>query len=334
MSTINVALLGYGTVGKGVYEIIKSNEEHIYNLLGRKVKIVAVLVKHLDKHNFLKEDILFTDQYEDILRLSKLDVVIEATVGKEPSSTYLKKAIERKCHIITANKEMFAYHGLHLEQLAEQYGVTVGYEATVAGGIPIIQTLRKLLNLNRVIKIEGILNGTSNFILSKMREENLSFETALIIAQEQGYAESDPTNDIEGLDAFYKLMILSQVCFNEQPDWNQVYREGITSISNEKIKNYAFTNHRVKHVATLNRTENGIEASVKPIVVSASHPFYNVEGVQNAISIEANIVGTISLSGPGAGMFPTASAIVEDLIHAFQPHLIQNKHTDRFSHIV
>lgn len=326
MSTINIALLGYGTVGKGVYEIIRSNQERFLTLLGQNVKVVAILVKHIDKHAALKEGILLTDNFEDIIQLPKLDVVIEATVGVEPSVSYVKKAIQRNCHVITANKEMFAHHGGEIIELAKNYETTVGYEATVAGGIPVIQTLNKLLNINQVLKIEGILNGTTNFILTKMREEGYSFEAALSLAQELGYAEADPTNDVEGYDAFYKMMILCQVCFGGQPDWETVFRKGITGVTPEQIKHYDSTNLRIKHIASITKTDRGIEAILTPTVVQPTHPFYNVEGVDNAISIHANIVGNISLSGPGAGMYPTASAIVEDLIHAYRSniHDLQN----------
>lgn len=325
MSTINIALLGYGTVGKGVYEIIKSNQERFLTLLGQNVKVVAILVKHIDKHIPPKEGILLTDNFEDIIQLPKLDVVIEATVGVEPSFSHITKAIQKGCHVITANKEMFAHHGQKIIEFAKIYGTTVGFEATVAGGIPIIQTLNKLLNINQVQKIEGILNGTTNFILTKMREKGVSFEEALSLAQELGYAEANPTNDIEGYDAFYKMMVLSQVCFSQQPDWKTVFRQGITGVTPDQIKHHASTNSKIKHIASITKTEQGIEAILKPTVVQHTHPFYNVEGVDNAVSIHANIVGNISLSGPGAGMYPTASAIVEDLIHACRAN-VNNRH--------
>lgn len=309
--------MGYGTVGKGVFEIINSNQERLFALLGKKVKVVAILVKHIDKHSPLEKEVLLTNNFEDIIGLPKLDVIIEATVGVEPSFSYIKKALNKRCHVITANKEMFAYYGQQIIEIAKNNRTTVGYEATVAGGIPIIQTLNKLLNINQVEKIEGILNGTTNFILTKMREEGVSFEEALSLAQKLGFAEADPTNDVEGFDAFYKMMILSQVCFGRQPEWKSVDRKGISSVTPEQIKQHDFTNLRIKHIASITKTSQGIKATLEPIVVPPSHPFYNVEGVENAVSIQANIVGNISLSGPGAGMYPTASAIVEDLIHAF-----------------
>ncbi|NSL50642.1 homoserine dehydrogenase [Calidifontibacillus erzurumensis] len=317
MSAIHVAILGFGTVGKGVYEIIRTNQERLTSLFGKEVKIVGVLVKNIEKHADYDKKLFITDNFEEIISLPNLDVVIEAMVGVEPSYTYLKQAIEKRCHAITANKFMFAHHGPELLELAKNFGTTVGYEATVGGGIPIIQTLNKLLNINQVFKIEGILNGTTNFILTKMREEGLSFTDALALAQQLGYAEADPTNDVEGFDAFYKMMILSQVCFGEQPDWKNVTRVGITEVTPEKIQQYEKENVRIKHIASLTKTDEGIEAVLKPVVVPPTDPLYHIEGVENAISVYGHIVGRICLSGPGAGMFPTASAIIEDLVHAY-----------------
>lgn len=315
MSAISVALLGYGTVGKGVYETINRHQGRLQAILGKEVKVAAILVKNVDKHDRPDKDVLLTDDFQKIIELSKLDVVIDAIVGKEPGYTYLRQAVTRGCHVITANKEMFAFHGSELKQLAKAHNVSIGFEATVGGGIPIIQTLKQLLNANKVERIEGILNGTSNFILTKMQEDKLSFEAALKIAQEKGYAEADPENDIEGFDAFYKAVVLSELVFGKAPDWEKSARKGITDISFGKINIASSLGLRFKHVASLEREKDAVRCTVKPVLVGESHPLYRVEGVQNAVSIDADIVGNISLQGPGAGMFPTASAIVEDLIH-------------------
>lgn len=324
MTTLHIALLGFGTVGKGVYQTIKTHQSRFQALLGKEVKIVAVLVKNIEKHQLPDEDVLLTTNFADIERLTKLDLVIDAIVGREPAYTYLQSTIKKGCHIITANKELFAYHGEQLKSLADDNDVSVGFEATVAGGIPVIQTLNMLLNVNGITKVEGILNGTSNFILTKMREETLSFASALEIAQKHGYAESDPKNDVEGIDAFFKAMILSQVIYGEQPNWQSVTRRGITEITLEKISLFAALGLRFKHVVALEKGEKGVKCSVKPVLVSQAHPLYQVEGVQNAISIEADIVGNICIQGPGAGMYPTASAIVEDIIHIASPRMIND----------
>ena len=318
MSAIHIALLGLGTVGKGVLETIETHQGKLQSLLGKPVKVSAILVKNLDKHVLKDKSILLTDQFEEIIQLDQLDVVIDVIVGKEPGFTYGKRSVERGCHFITANKEMFAYHGKELLELAEKHGVSIGFEATVGGGIPVIQTLRKLLNVNNITKVEGIINGTSNFILTNMREEQLPFEKVLKEAQEKGYAEADPTNDIEGYDAYFKGLVLSNVVFGELPNQEHVVRKGITHITKEQILAATTLGLKYKHVARLEKQGNEIKLFVEPVLVTETHPFYSVEGVQNAVSIDADIVGNITLMGPGAGKLPTASAVVEDLLHLFQ----------------
>ena len=318
MSAIHIALLGLGTVGKGVLETIETHQGKLQSLLGKPVKISAILVKNLDKHVVEDKSILLTNQFEEIIELDQLDVVIDVIVGKEPGFTYAKRAIERGCHFITANKEMFAHHGKELLELAEKHGVSVGFEATVAGGIPVIQTLRKLVNVNNITKVEGIINGTSNFILTNMRENQLPFEEVLVSAQEKGYAEADPTNDIEGYDAYFKGLVLSNVVFGELPKGEHIVRKGITHITKEQILAATSLGLKYKHVARLEKQGHDIKLFVEPVLVTETHPFYSVEGVQNAVSIDADIVGNITLLGPGAGKLPTASAVVEDLLHLFQ----------------
>ncbi|MDF2039053.1 homoserine dehydrogenase [Cytobacillus oceanisediminis] len=315
MSAITIGLLGFGTVGKGVYETISKHQGRLKAIFGKEVKVSAILVKNVSKHSLRDDEVLLTDDFQDIIELPKLDVVIDAIVGREPGYTYLRQAISRGCHVITANKEMFAFHGSELARLAKENNVSLGFEATVGGGIPIIQTIKQLLNANKVERIEGILNGTSNFILTSMREESLSFEEALKIAQEKGYAEADPKNDIEGYDAFYKAVVLSELVFGKAPAQETSVREGITDITIEQIRMADSLGLKFKHVASIQREKDAIRCTVKPVLTGEAHPLYRVEGVQNAVSIDADIVGNISLQGPGAGMFPTASAIIEDLIH-------------------
>ncbi|WP_404331044.1 homoserine dehydrogenase [Mesobacillus maritimus] len=315
MSSIRVAILGFGTVGEGVYKTINSHKEKLSKVLGKRVEVAAVLVKSKNKNREIDNRVLVTDDFEEILNLEKLDVVVEAIVGQEPALTYLQKAIQKECHIITANKEMFAVHGSELQKLAKENGVSVGFEATVAGGVPVIQTLQQLLNINQIKKIEGILNGTSNYILSEMRTNDLSFSAALQAAQEKGYAEADPTNDVEGYDAFYKLMILSEIAFGGKPEWAMVPREGITGITEEQIKGAEKLGLRFKLIASIQLVNGTIIGSVRPTLVTETHPLFNIEGVENSVSIEGDIVGRITLQGPGAGMLPTASAVIEDLIH-------------------
>jgi homoserine dehydrogenase len=320
MSVVKVAILGFGTVGEGVYKTIHSHAEELTAVLGKKVEVAAVLIKNKQKKRNIADEVLITSDFEEILQLPQLDLVVEAIVGKESPFAFLKKAIKRGCHIITANKEMFASHGSELLKLAKENNVSVGYEATVGGGIPIIQTLRQLLNINRVQHVQGIVNGTSNFILTEMREKQQSFAAALKLAQENGYAEADPTNDVEGIDAFYKLMILSRIAFGEEPNWNEVEIEGITSITSELIEAAEKLGLRFKHIADVSKVGGQVKGTVKPALVGKSHPFYHVEGVQNAINVQSDIVGGITLQGPGAGMFPTASAVIEDIVYVCQSH--------------
>lgn len=324
MSVIKVAILGFGTVGEGVYRTIQSHAEEITAVLGKKVEVTAILIQNKQKKREVREDVLLTTDFAEILQLPQLDVVIEAIVDIEPTFTYLKKAIGRGCHIITANKEMFAHHGKELLGLARENNVSVGYEATVAGGIPVIQTLRQLLKINRVSLIQGILNGTSNFILSEMREKKQSFAESLLQAQKNGYAEADPTNDVEGFDAFYKAMILSRIAFGEEPNWHDVERQGITTITNELMEAAEKLGLRFKHVASISREDGRVVAAVKPVLVGNENPFYHVEGVENAVNVHSDIVGRITLQGPGAGMFPTASAMIEDLVYVCQSHSIEH----------
>lgn len=321
MSIIKVAILGFGTVGEGVYRTIHSHADELKKVLGKKVEVAAIFIKNQEKQRNISEDVLITSDFEDILQLPKLDVVIEAIVGKESPFMFLKKSIERQCHIISANKEMFAHHGEELLKLAKENNVSVGFEATVAGGIPVIQTIRNLLKVNRIHQIQGILNGTSNFILTEMREKKQSFTEALLQAQMNGFAEADPANDVEGIDAFYKTMILSRVAFGKDPNWEDVERQGITSITSELIVAAKRFGLRFKHIAQISGEGIGLKAVVKPVLVSQDHPFYNVEGVQNSVHVSSDIVGGITLQGPGAGMFPTASAIIEDLVYVCQNRL-------------
>ncbi len=318
MSAIKAAILGFGTVGEGVYKTIQSHQEELFANLGRRVEVAAILVQNRKKPRPVSESTLVTNDFEEIINLPEIDVVIEAIVGEEPSFTYLKKAIQRGCHVVTANKQMFAHHGKELNELAEKHAVSIGFEATVGGGIPIIQTVRQLIKINRVHSVQGILNGTSNFILTEMREKQQSFADALKQAQKNGYAEADPTNDIEGIDAFYKLMILSKLAFGREPEWNKVELQGISGISSDQIEAAERNGLRYKHIASITKKGEKIIGSVKPLLIEKTHPFYNIEGVQNAVNVQSDIVGSITLQGPGAGMFPTASAMIEDLVYVIQ----------------
>ncbi|MRX73086.1 homoserine dehydrogenase [Bacillus lacus] len=320
MDVIRIALLGYGTVGKGVHQTIQLQQERLQTLLGKRVELAGVLVKNINKHHIEDSSVLLTDNCEELFSLGNIHVVIDAIVGREPGFSYLKRAIQNGTHIITANKELFAHHGRELKSLADEKGVSIGYEATVGAGIPIIQTLSKLLQVNKVKRIQGILNGTSNFILSSMREKGLSFQEALKEAQEKGYAESDPGNDIEGRDAYFKALVLSDLAYGKKPEEEHTLLKGITDITIEQINYFSSLNLRFKHVAEIVKAPGKISCAVRPVLVSPEHPLYQVEYEQNAIAVETTIAGRITLQGLGAGMYPTASAVIEDLVQLENQH--------------
>ncbi|MCP3027437.1 homoserine dehydrogenase [Halobacillus sp. A5] len=319
--TIKAAILGFGTVGQGIYKIIQSKRQQLYKLLGDEVELESVLVNDIQKERALPEKIVVTDRFEDILS-QRPDVIFEATVGAEPSFSYLNQAIDQNIHIVTANKVMFAARGHELLQRASQ-NVGIGYEATTAAGIPIIGTLKTLLQTNQVTKVQGILNGTSNYILTAMQEEDKSFSEALHEAQVKGYAEADPTNDVEGHDAFYKLMILSQLLYSRQPVWSEVPLTGISHLGQKDLQAAKRRGEKIRHVASLEFVDGILKGRVEPLSLPSSHGLFSVEGVDNAIDVTGDLVGSVTLRGPGAGQIPTASAMIEDFVQIWQARSIR-----------
>lgn len=321
MPSIKVAILGFGTVGEGVYRILQEKREEIKKSTGFTVDVVSILVKDKAKDRKPIRGAQLTDDIQDILNNPEIDAVFEAIVGEEPAYTYLSDAIEKGCHIITANKKMFAKHGPALVKHAEFRDVQVGFEATTAGGVPIIRTVSNLLAGDRVKRIQGILNGTSNFILTKMRDEGSSFKQALSDAQQNGYAEADPADDVNGTDAFRKLMILSALAFGRQPDWEDVPVVGIDHLEPVDITDATKGNLRYRHVADIWKDEKGkLQATVGPVLIGADHPLYSIDGVDNAVIVNTEYLGPLTLVGPGAGMYPTGSAMVADLLHIIRQH--------------
>ena len=313
MAKIKAAILGFGTVGQGIYQVINEKREDLKKSLGLDIEISAILVNNLSKVRPETPGVLITDDFEDIINIPGLQVVFEGIVNEEPAYSYLCRAIDKGCHVITANKVMFSKYSIPLQERAKSRGVFIGYEATTAGGVPVIKTLKNLLQVNTVEKIQGILNGTSNYILTQMRLNECQFEDALKEAQELGYAEADPYNDVSGKDAFYKLMILSALAFGKRPSWNDVKIIGIDDISLEDVKKAKKEGLRYRHVAEIVQDEDGeLYASVGPQLVGSDHPLYAIDGVNNAVSLDTNYIGTLTLVGPGAGSLPAASVMVED----------------------
>ncbi len=317
METIKVAILGFGTVGQGIYHIINEKRLQFKEQLGYEVEVAKILVTNTERERVAGTKHLLTNDINEVLAVPGLQVVFEAIVNEEPAYSYLKAAVQKKCHVVTANKVMFAKHVEVLQQLARQNGVSVGFEATVAGGVPIIKTLKNILLVNEVKSIQGILNGTTNYILTKMRTEQQSFEEALFAAQQLGYAEANPFNDVSGQDAFKKLMILSSLAFGNQPNWSDVEVTGLDVITLEMVEEASKQNIRYRHVAEIMKNEDGtIVGKVTPLLVDENHPLFQVDDVYNAITIETNYIGTLTIIGPGAGMYPTASVMVEDFLES------------------
>ncbi len=315
MPTIKAAILGFGTVGEGIYRILNEKKQEIKRQTGYTIDVTTILVNDIAKERMPTPGVQVTNNIREVFEQPQLDVIFEAIIGEEPAYTYLSEAISKGYDVITANKAMFAAHGPALLQQAEVCGIEIGFEATTAGGVPIIQTVKNLLAGDRIKRIQGILNGTSNFILTQMRQEGLSFKAALKEAQALGYAEADPTDDVSGKDAFRKLMILSKLAFGKQPVWETIDIQGIAQLTHEDIIEANRGKLRYRHIAEIQIDENGnLSGSIGPVLIGANHPFYGIDGVDNSIILDTEYLGALTLTGPGAGMYPTGSAMINDLI--------------------
>lgn len=304
---VKIGILGLGTVGSGVVKSLKPFSD---------IVIQKVSVKNLDKKRSveLSKDVLTTDSMS-VVNDPEIDVVVELIGGIEPAYELIKTALQNKKHVVSANKELIAKYGKELFELAQKNDVVLLYEAAVAGGIPVIMTLKTALSGNKIKKIQGILNGTTNYIITKMTNEGASFEEVLKEAQELGYAEADPKGDVEGYDSMYKIAILASIAFGKRVRVEDVYREGIDKIKPLDIACAAELGYKIKLIAQAqDMGEKGLDIRVHPMLVAKNHPMVNVDDVLNAVVIEGNPVGQITLSGPGAGEMPTASSVVGDLV--------------------
>lgn len=308
MKALKVGIIGFGTVGSGVYKVLQSFKD---------IEIKKIAVKNINKKRNIENfnEKLLTDNPYEIVNNPEIDVVIEVAGGVNPTFDLLKTAIKNKKHIVTANKELLAKNGSELFKLAKENNVIILYEAAVAGGIPIIMPVKTILCANKITKIAAILNGTTNYILTKMAEKELSYETALKQAQELGYAETDPTGDVEGFDAAYKISILSTISFNKKVDVNKIYREGITKITAQDIKSAKELGYRIKLIAMGQVLENGkIDVRVHPMLVAKKHLLAKIDNATNSIMLTGYPVGDLVFTGAGAGAEPTASSVVGDLL--------------------
>lgn len=314
MEKVKVGLLGFGTVGSGVWKVIESNNSAISKRCGKELEISKILVRSLEKaRNAEAPNELFTDKFEDVLS-SDVDVVVEVMGGIEPAKSYILKAIEAKKHIVTANKQLLAVEGDEIYKAAVKNGVKVFYEASVAGGIPILNTLKDPLAANQIEEIIGIVNGTTNYILSKMTEDKKDFATMLKFAQDLGYAEASPEADVEGFDAAYKLCILSSLAFKSHIDVDKVHREGICDITPLDIEYASEMGYTVKLLAIAKKKEVGLELRVHPTFIPSNHPLASVSDSYNAVFLTGNAVENLMFYGRGAGDLPTASAVVGDIV--------------------
>ncbi len=315
MKPINVGLLGIGTVGSGTWDVLQRNASEIERRAGRGIRISRVADKDLARVKKIvgTKAKITSDAYE-VVRAKDIDIVVELIGGYGVAKDLVLEAIRNRKHVVTANKALLATHGNEIFKAAQKKGVMVAFEASVAGGIPIIKALREGLAANRIEWIAGIINGTSNFILSEMRAKGLPFATVLKEAQKKGYAETDPTFDIEGVDAAHKLTILSALAFGIPMQFPKAYTEGISRLTQEDIRYAEELGYRIKLLGITKRAAKGIELRVHPTLIPTRRLIANVEGVMNAVLVKGDAVGATMYYGAGAGSQPTASAVVADLV--------------------
>lgn len=316
MKELNIALLGLGTVGSGVVKIIEENRQQIKDTINKDIVIKHILVRDKSKKRPLNiSQYHLTEDINDILNDNSIDIVVEVMGGIEPTVDWLRTALKNKKHVITANKDLLAIHLKLLEDLAEENGVALKFEASVAGGIPIVNAINNGLNANNISKFMGIFNGTSNFILSKMTHEQTTFKDALEEAQRLGFAEADPTDDVEGVDVARKVVITSYLSFNQVIKLNDVKSVGISDITLADINAANSLNYKIKLIGK-GTYENGyVNASVEPTLIHKNHQLAAVENEYNAIYVIGDAVGDTMFYGKGAGSLATGSAVVSDLLN-------------------
>ncbi len=311
---IKVAILGAGTVGSGVYKLSEMMADDFKNKTGAELEVKKVLVRSLkkDRPGFKKE--LLTDSWQEIVNDPEIDIVIELMGGIEPARTYVIEALKAGKQVVTANKDLLAEHGREVMHAADEAGADLQFEAAVAGAIPIIRPLKQSMAGNHISEVMGIVNGTTNYILTKMTETGMSYEDALAEATELGYAEADPTADVEGYDAGRKIAIMASLAFNSRVTFSQVYTEGITHITADDIRYAKEFGYVIKLVGIARNTETGIEVKVHPMLIPEQHPLAGVRESLNAVFVHADAMDDAMFMGRGAGQMPTASAVMGDVI--------------------
>ena len=315
--SVKIALLGFGTVASGVPFLLKENKEKILQSAQSDIEVAKVLVKDEEEKARLLaagHDYNFVTNVDEIIEDKDIAIVVELMGRIEPAKTFITRALQAGKHVVTANKDLLAVHGAELIAIAKEHGVALYYEAAVAGGIPILRTLVNSLAADKVTRVLGVVNGTSNFMMTKMVEEGWSYEDALAKAQELGYAESDPTNDVDGIDAAYKMVILSQFAFGMDVQFDQVGHKGIRKITPQDVAVAQSLGYVIKLVGSIEETPSGLAAEVTPTFLPKAHPLAGVNGVMNAVYVESIGIGESMYYGPGAGQKPTATSVVADII--------------------
>lgn len=311
---IKVALLGVGTVGTGVYKLIQRRADVMVRTIGAEMEVSKILVHNLNKQREGIDASLLTDNWQEIINDPEIQIVVEVMGGIEPARTMILEALHAGKHVVTANKDLLAAYGKELLDAAEGKHCDLLFEAAVAGGIPIIRPLKQCLAGNEIDEVIGIVNGTTNYILTKMFEENMSFEEALAKATELGYAEADPTADVEGLDAGRKVAIMASIAFHSRVVFDDVYTEGITKITADDIAYAKEFDSVIKLLGVAHNTEGGIEVGVYPMLLNKEHPLASVRDSFNAVFVHGDAVDDAMFYGRGAGELPTASAVMGDII--------------------
>ncbi len=315
MKPVTIGILGLGTVGGGTATVLERNADEIARRAGRSIEIVAASVRDLNKkRNAELDNVKLTLDSNEIVNDPNIDIILELIGGTDLAKDLVLRAIENGKHIVTANKALIALHGNEIFAAAQRKGVTVAFEAAVAGGIPIIKAIREGLAGNQIEWLAGIINGTGNFILTEMRDKGRDFMDVLKEAQALGYAEADPTFDVEGIDAAHKLTILASIAFGVPLQFEKVYTEGISEITRADVEYAGELGYRIKHLGIAKRVGTGLEMRVHPTLIPHRRLIANVDGVMNAVLVNADAVGPTLYYGPGAGAEPTASAVVADLV--------------------
>lgn len=326
MKPMNVGLLGLGTVGGGTLTVLRRNAMEITRRAGREIRVITAAVRDLEKAKpYASDGLVLTNNPFSVVDNPDIDIVVEMMGGISPAKDLILMAIDKGKHIVTANKALIANHGTEIFAAAQKKGVMVAFEAAVGGGIPIIKAIREGLTANRIEWIAGIINGTTNFILTEMRDKGAGFDEMLKEAQRLGYAEADPTFDVEGVDAAHKLTIMSAIAFGIPMQFDQAYIEGITKLTGDDVKYAEQLGYRIKLLGITKRTSKGIELRVHPALIPARRLIANVDGAMNAVLVKGDAVGATMYYGAGAGAEPTASSVVADLVdvtrmHTADPH--------------